>query len=102
MNMNQNRQNKQYTPSRWSPADQTPALVFHPLAWLKLQMLLHAGQTEIAGFGISSESDLLYVERFETVLQKASAAYVEMDDSAVADLRAAALCDGHCILRPSA
>jgi proteasome lid subunit RPN8/RPN11 len=63
----------------------SPALVFDPLAWLKLQMLLHLGQTEIAGFGISSELDLLGIERFETVRQKASATYVEMDDAAVAD-----------------
>jgi proteasome lid subunit RPN8/RPN11 len=65
--------------------DDSPALVFDPLAWLKLQMLLHLGETEIAGFGISSELDLLGIDRFETVRQKASACYVEMDDAAVAD-----------------
>jgi hypothetical protein len=37
-------------------------LFFAPLVWLKLQWLCHAGDTEIGGFGISAESNPLYVE----------------------------------------
>jgi proteasome lid subunit RPN8/RPN11 len=61
------------------------SLVFSPLAWLKLQLLLHAGETEVAGFGVSGAEDLLYIEEFVTVAQSASAASVELDDAAVAD-----------------
>jgi proteasome lid subunit RPN8/RPN11 len=73
---------KRRTPRARSAA---PALRFAPLAWLKLQMFLHAGETEVGGFGISRPDDLLYLERFETVKQRVSAASVELDDSAVAD-----------------
>ena len=62
-----------------------PALVFSPLAWLKLQFFLHAGDTEIGGFGISRDDDLLYIEEFVTVKQAVSGATVEFDDTAVAD-----------------
>jgi proteasome lid subunit RPN8/RPN11 len=60
-------------------------LIFSPLAWLKLQFFLHAGDTEIGGFGISKEEDLLYVEDFVTVRQTVSSVSVEFADSAVAD-----------------
>src|ERR1039458_9361898 len=46
---------------------------------------LHAGDTEIGGFGISSEDDLLYITDFITVKQKVSSVSVEFDDEAVAD-----------------
>ena len=60
-------------------------LVFAPLAWLKLQFFLHAGATEIGGFGISRARDLQYIEEFRTVRQSVSAVTVEFDDQAVAD-----------------
>ena len=63
----------------------TEGLVFSPLAWLKLLFFLHAGDTEVGGFGVSSEDDLLYVEDFQTVKQRVSAVTVEFDDAAVAD-----------------
>lgn len=66
-------------------AELAPRLVFSPLAWLKLQLFLHAGDIEIGGFGISSERDLLYVEDFATVQQKVSAVTVHFEDQAVAD-----------------
>jgi hypothetical protein len=62
-----------------------PALVLAPLAFLKLQFFLHAGETEIGGFGISRTDDLLYVEDFITVRQRVSCVTVEFDDTAVAD-----------------
>src|SRR5262249_4025081 len=62
-----------------------PLLTFAPLAWLKLQFFCHAGDTEIGGFGISSEQDLLYVEDFLTVRQQVTATSVHFDDGGVAD-----------------
>jgi hypothetical protein len=62
-----------------------PVLRFSPLAYLKLQLFLHAGECEIGGFGISSEEDLLYIEEFVSLKQHSSLASVELEDSAVAD-----------------
>jgi len=62
-----------------------PRLAFAPLAWLKLQYFCHAGESEIGGFAITAADDPLYIERFETVLQGATAASVEFSDGAVAD-----------------
>jgi hypothetical protein len=62
-----------------------PRLTFAPLAWLKLQYFCHAGETEIGGFAVTAADDPLYVDRFETVLQGATAASVEFADGAVAD-----------------
>jgi proteasome lid subunit RPN8/RPN11 len=62
-----------------------PQLMFAPLAWLKLQYFCHAGDTEIAGFGITAKDDLLYIEDFVTVRQHTSPVAVAMDDEAVAD-----------------
>ncbi|MFI5379017.1 MAG: hypothetical protein ACHRHE_06965 [Tepidisphaerales bacterium] len=63
-----------------------PGLVLSPVAWLKLQFLLHAGDTEIGGFGVSSEQNLLYVEDLVIVSQQTTSVSVEFDDAAVADL----------------
>ena len=60
-------------------------MIFSPLAWLKLQMFLHAGDTEVGGFGVSSEHDLLYLQDFVTLEQVTSAVTVEFSDDAVAD-----------------
>ena len=62
-----------------------PRLTFAPLAWLKLQYFCHAGDTEIGGFGISAQNNLLHVEDFVTVRQKVTAVSVAFDDDAVAD-----------------
>jgi hypothetical protein len=62
-----------------------PRLTFAPLAWLKLQYFCHAGDTEIGGFGISAEDDLLYVEEFVTVRQRVTPVTVRFEDEAVAD-----------------
>ena len=61
-------------------------LVFSPLAWLKLQYLCHAGDTEVAAFGLSHPADPLYLDDVLVVKQRASAASVAFDDGAVADL----------------
>ena len=60
-------------------------LSFSPLAWLKLQYFCHAGDTEVGGFGISSEEDLLYIRDFVTVRQEVTAVSVRFRDDAVAD-----------------
>ena len=61
-------------------------LRFAPLAWLKWQYLCHAGPTEVAGFGLSSVHDPLYVEDILVIGQRATAVTVAFDDAAIADL----------------
>jgi hypothetical protein len=65
--------------------DHATALIFAPLAWLKLQYFCHSGDTEIGGFGITRRKNLLYVEEFHTVRQAVTPVTVRFDDSAVAD-----------------
>jgi len=60
-------------------------LRFSPTAWAKLLYFRDRGDTEIGGFGITAKDDLLLVEDFVTVRQKASMASVSFDDDAVAD-----------------
>ena len=62
-----------------------PHLVFSPLAWLKLQLFCHSGETEIGGFGVTSRHDLLHVEDFISVRQQTTAVAVSFADDAVAD-----------------
>ena len=62
-----------------------PSVMFSPLAWLKLQFFCHAGQTEVGGFGISSQRNPLYIDDFVTVPQHASLFSVRFLDDAVAD-----------------
>ena len=64
----------------------TPALVISPLAWLKLMLFLHAGETEVGGFAVSrADDELLYVDDFVAVRQRVTAVTVSFDDAAVAD-----------------
>jgi proteasome lid subunit RPN8/RPN11 len=60
-------------------------VTFSPLAWLKLLMFLHAGDTEVGGFGISAENQPLYIADFVTVKQAVTSVTVAFDDAAVAD-----------------
>lgn len=62
-----------------------PALRIAPLVWLKMRLFLHADDVEVGGFGVSSASDLLYVEDFVPPKQFVTAVTVELDDDAVAD-----------------
>ena len=64
---------------------QPTSVEFSPLAWLKLLMFLHAGDTEVGGFGVSSDANSLYIEDFVTVKQSTTAVTVAFDDTAVAD-----------------
>jgi proteasome lid subunit RPN8/RPN11 len=65
--------------------DTKPMLRFTPTAWAKLLYFRDCGETEIGGFGISNEEDLLLVEDFITVKQDVTIASVAFDDQAVAD-----------------
>ena len=65
--------------------EQPSAVTFSPLAWLKFLMFLHAGETGIGGFGISSEKQPLYIEDFMTMKQNVTDVTVAFDDAAVAD-----------------
>jgi proteasome lid subunit RPN8/RPN11 len=65
--------------------DEPRRLVLSPLCWLKLQLFLHGGDTEVGGFGVSSARDLLYLEEFRTVRQRVTPVTVAFDDAAVAD-----------------
>ncbi|MBL8792410.1 MAG: hypothetical protein JNM56_00750, partial [Planctomycetia bacterium] len=60
-------------------------LTFSPLAFLKLQLFCHAGDTEVGGFGISAADDFLYIEDFVTVRQEVTGVSVRFLDDAVAD-----------------
>ena len=62
-----------------------PTLRFTPWAWAKLLFLRDLGETEVGGFGISSESDLLLIEDIQMVRQRCTSVTVQFDDAAVAD-----------------
>ena len=71
---------------RWpSRPPRTPELTLSARAWLKLQFLCQAADTEVGGFGISSADNLLYVDDIVTVKQECTEVSVEFDDEAVAD-----------------
>lgn len=58
---------------------------FSPTAWAKLLLLRDAGSTEIGGFGLAADDDLLRVEDIVLVTQLCTATHVEFDDDSVAD-----------------
>jgi hypothetical protein len=62
-----------------------PVLRFSPTAWAKLLYLRDLGDTEVGGFGISADDDLLLVEDVQLVKQVSTGASVLLDDNAVAD-----------------
>ena len=60
-------------------------LRFSPTAWAKLLFLRDVGDTEIGGFGISAQDDLLFVEDVQLAAQRCTWVHVEFDDESVAD-----------------
>jgi hypothetical protein len=62
-----------------------PRLRFSPTAWAKLLFVRDCGPTEVGGFAIASEADLLYVEDVRMVKQACTAISVAFDDAAVAE-----------------
>jgi hypothetical protein len=63
----------------------TRPLRLTPYAWAKLLRLRDLGDTEVGGFGLSAEDDLLLVEDICLVRQQCTEISVKFDDSAVAD-----------------
>lgn len=61
------------------------ALRFSPTAWAKLLFLRDYGETEVGGFGITANEDLLLVTDLYLVRQTCDWAHVSFDDEAVAD-----------------
>jgi len=75
---------RQHTiPDFVEPAE--PVLRFSPTAWAKLLYFRDRGESEIGGFGIAAEADLLRIEEFCTVKQETTFASIAFDDLAVAD-----------------
>ena len=68
-----------------------PSLRFTPIAWAKLLFLRDYGNTEVGGFGIAAEDDLLLVEDVQLVQQVCSWVSVTFDDASVADFFASTL-----------
>ena len=62
-----------------------PSLRLTPYAWAKLLCLRDLGETEVGGFGVSSQDDLLLVEDVRLVRQQCTPVTVRFDDSSVAD-----------------
>jgi len=62
-----------------------PALRFSPTAWAKLLFLRDYGETEVGGFALVAEDDLLYVEDVQLVRQRCTVASVAFDDDSVAN-----------------
>jgi proteasome lid subunit RPN8/RPN11 len=72
--------------TRASPrTERTPVLRFSPLAWAQLLFLRDCGPTEVGGFGVTAEDDLLRVEEIQLVRQQCSSMSVVYDDESVAD-----------------
>jgi proteasome lid subunit RPN8/RPN11 len=62
-----------------------PRLRFCPAAWAKLLFLRDEGPTEVGGFAITADDDLLCIEDVELVRQCCTLASVAFDDESVAE-----------------
>lgn len=82
---NSKKQRKKYRQPRAQQQTRLPQLRFSPTAWAKLLYLRDYGDTEVGGFGITSEDDLLLVQDLQLVEQTCSLANVAFDDEAVAN-----------------
>jgi proteasome lid subunit RPN8/RPN11 len=65
--------------------DKPMSLRFSPTAWAKLLFMRDIGDTEVGGFAITPEDDLLYVEDFFLPKQECSMATISFDDDSVAN-----------------
>lgn len=66
--------------TRWRQRPDPPVVTFSPRAWLKLQHLCHAVQTEVGGYGIATDpEDPLYVDDVLVPKQACTFASVEFD-----------------------
>lgn len=62
-----------------------PTLWFSPTAWIKLNWLAHAGDTEIGGFALVPDPEELLITDFQLIKQSCTAVTVAFEDEAVAD-----------------
>ena len=83
--MKQNQNLNTINPSRRSRSPQVPTLRFTPTAWAKLLFLRDLGPTEVGGFGIADQHDLLRLTDLKLVKQDCSPITVAFDDLAVAE-----------------
>ena len=83
--MKQNQNLKPINPSRRSRSPQLPTLRFTPTAWAKLLFLRDLGPTEVGGFGIADQQDLLRMTDLRLVKQDCSPITVAFNDLAVAE-----------------
>jgi hypothetical protein len=60
-------------------------LRFSPPAWAKLLFLRDLGDTEVGGFGIACDEDLLRIDDIQLVRQECTPCSVSFDDDSVAD-----------------
>ena len=81
--MKKNLQKKTKEPMM--PPRSPTVLRFSPTAWAKLLFLRDVGDTEIGGFGISAQDDLLFVEDVQLAVQTCTWVHVELEDESVAD-----------------
>ena len=82
---NSKKQRKNFRNPIAQKQSRLPQLRFSPTAWAKLLYLRDYGDTEVGGFGITSEDDLLLVQDLQLVEQTCSLAHVAFDDEAVAN-----------------
>lgn len=76
------------SPVRESIGAGSPVLVFSPLAWLKLKVLCHIGNTEVCMWGVAENpKNPFYVNDLLVPKQECSAATVDPDMSDLADRR---------------
>lgn len=68
-----------------SPVIPKSQLKFTPYAWAKMIFMRDKGDTEVGAFGISDPNDPLLIVDIKLVPQKCSSAYVEFEDTGVAD-----------------
>lgn len=61
------------------------ALSFSPEAWIQLQFICHAGDTEIGAFGIAARDNPFHIVALGLPKQTCSCVTVEFDDASVAD-----------------
>jgi len=72
-----------------------PPLRLTAYAWAKLLYLRDLGETEVGGFGVSNEHDLLLVEDVHLVRQQCTSVTVKFDDESVANYYDAQVDLGH-------
>tara|TARA_R100001480_G_scaffold153294_1_gene156241 strand:+ start:76 stop:858 length:783 start_codon:yes stop_codon:yes gene_type:complete len=85
MQKNSKKRMKNYRKPIPQQQSRLPQFRFSPTAWAKLLYLRDYGETEVGGFGITPQDDLLLVQDLQIVEQTCSLAHVAFVDDAVAN-----------------